>query len=616
MGLADATDPDDDLLTFSITAGNDSGTFAINSRTGEITVADSTKLSYLTTPTSTLSLLVSDGTQTDTATVTINVTAAAGIKARDDSYTTTVNTAKTVTAEDGVLANDYSLQGLSLKATRDDEGPSHGTLDISANGSFTYTPDANYEGPDSFWYTVTDGTLTAKAKVNIMVSAPVLKGVADTYYVFPTHWGVSEIDPKQGVLANDTSDSTWQNYTAVLVQRPADASTFQFNSNGTFTYVAKPGWGGYDSFTYKIQYQNQESPKEIKVEIMRNGNRLGDPADAVKTPKGGVALVGGGTVPNATLNFLINQANGGDFVILTYSSWTAGPPDILPDILQTRIWNLVGGVIGTGSKLNSLETIAIRNPTDAMNPAYVAAVSHAEAIFITGGDQSNYVRYWPGLACGCPNVQGAVNAALQNGAAIGGTSAGMAVLGQVAYSALFPPPGGGNLYSQQALENPNWPTTQFSLINGFLKTTSPALTNIVTETHVQPGDLDPQGRMGRLITFLANMAVGNPPGLGTPLHSIAASRSTAVDINPDGSAMIVAAQGVLTPTMAYFVTAPNTVPQLGNNLGLSWQNIDVIRVATGGTFNLGTWIAGGLSRHYRINAIDGHLAVEGNNDYY
>ena len=66
--------------------------------------------------------------------------------------------------------------------------------------------------------------------------------------------------------------------------------------------------------------------------------------------------------------------------------------------------------------------------------------------------------------------------------------------------------------------------------------------------------------------------------------------------------------------MAYFVTAPNTVPQV--NGPLSWQGIDVIRVAAGGTFNINTWTAGAGSRRYRINVNNGNLSVEGNNDFY
>lgn len=86
-------------------------------------------------------------------------------------------------------------------------------------------------------------------------------------------------------------------------------------------------------------------------------------------------------------------------------------------------------------------------------------------------------------------------------------------------------------------------------------------------------------------------------------------------INPDGSADIVAAQGVLTPTMVYFVTAPNTVPQVGTNIPLNWQGISVIRVAAGGTFNLGTWTAA-AGKDYTINVNNGLLSVEGNNDFY
>ena len=62
--------------------------------------------------------------------------------------------------------------------------------------------------------------------------------------------------------------------------------------------------------------------------------------------------------------------------------------------------------------------------------------------------------------------------------------------------------------------------------------------------------------------------------------------------------------------------APNTVPQLGNKSELSWQSIDVIRVAAGGTFNLNTWTASVGSRRYRINVNKGQLSVEGNNDIY
>ena len=60
-------------------------------------------------------------------------------------------------AAPGVLGNDTDADGDPLTAVLV-SGPAHGTLTLNADGSFTYTPDANYNGPDSFTYKASDGT--------------------------------------------------------------------------------------------------------------------------------------------------------------------------------------------------------------------------------------------------------------------------------------------------------------------------------------------------------------------------------------------------------------------------------------------------------------------------
>ena len=92
--------------------------------------------------------------------------------ANGDSYTTPHGVALTVAAP-GVLANDVSNPaGRALTAVRV-SGPSHGTLTLNANGSFTYTPTAGYSGPDSFTYTANDGTVASSpATVSLTVQAP------------------------------------------------------------------------------------------------------------------------------------------------------------------------------------------------------------------------------------------------------------------------------------------------------------------------------------------------------------------------------------------------------------------------------------------------------------
>ena len=87
-----------------------------------------------------------------------------------DAYSTAEDTALTVTAP-GVLANDSDPDGNPLSAVLV-SGPSHGTLTLNANGSFTYTPAANYNGSDSFTYRASDGTLqSSPATVTITVTA-------------------------------------------------------------------------------------------------------------------------------------------------------------------------------------------------------------------------------------------------------------------------------------------------------------------------------------------------------------------------------------------------------------------------------------------------------------
>src|SRR5437867_1876150 len=98
----------------------------------------------------------SDG-ESNVATVTLVVAAVNDAPlATADSYTTAQNTALTIAAP-GVLANDTDIENSALTAVLV-SGPAHGTLALNANGSFTYTPTANYNGPDSFTYKANDGT--------------------------------------------------------------------------------------------------------------------------------------------------------------------------------------------------------------------------------------------------------------------------------------------------------------------------------------------------------------------------------------------------------------------------------------------------------------------------
>lgn len=89
--------------------------------------------------------------------------------AANDAYAVNEDAVLTVAAP-GVLGNDSDPDGNPITAVGV-TNPAHGTLVLNPNGSFTYTPAADYFGPDGFTYQASDGTLTSTtATVTITVN--------------------------------------------------------------------------------------------------------------------------------------------------------------------------------------------------------------------------------------------------------------------------------------------------------------------------------------------------------------------------------------------------------------------------------------------------------------
>ena len=167
--------------------------------------------------------------------------------AQNDNYIVAEDGTLTIAAP-GVLGNDSDLDGDALTAILVN-GPAHGTLTLNPNGSFSYTPAANYFGPDSFTYRANDGTtnsgiVTVTFNVTPVNDAPVAQN--DNYEVAED---VTLNIPAPGVLANDT-DPDADVLTAILVANPTHG-TLTLNPDGSFTYRANTNYTGVDSFTYR-----------------------------------------------------------------------------------------------------------------------------------------------------------------------------------------------------------------------------------------------------------------------------------------------------------------------------------------------------------------------------
>ncbi|MBI3407851.1 MAG: Ig-like domain-containing protein [Planctomycetes bacterium] len=163
--------------------------------------------------------------------------------AYDNSYSVAHDHTLSVSAP-GVLGNDVFNGGSQFTAVLV-ATTSHGSLSLSSDGSFTYTPSYLYLGQDSFTYKDYNGTSysnVATVSLNVTNSPPL--AVTDAFE------GLHDTTITGNVLANDI-DSDDTVLTATLVGGPAHALSFALSSNGNFSYTPLPGWTGGDTFTYQ-----------------------------------------------------------------------------------------------------------------------------------------------------------------------------------------------------------------------------------------------------------------------------------------------------------------------------------------------------------------------------
>lgn len=184
----------------------------------------------------------------------------------DDSYTTSEDSTLTVTTSNSILANDSDIDGDALSVVLV-TGPAHGTLVLNADGTFQYSPTANYSGSDSFTYKAFDGTVesaTATVAIDIVAANDAPTALDDTYTTIEDTSLATTAS--NSVLVNDT-DSDGDTLSAVLVSGPTHG-TLVLNANGIFTYTPATNFFGADSFTYKVSDGTAQSiPATVHLEI-------------------------------------------------------------------------------------------------------------------------------------------------------------------------------------------------------------------------------------------------------------------------------------------------------------------------------------------------------------
>jgi VCBS repeat-containing protein len=168
--------------------------------------------------------------------------------ARDDEYATHEDEPLTVPAP-GVRGNDTDPDGDALGGTAVVSSSAHGSLDLHSDGSFTYLPERNFTGADSFTYEVSDGATTSNAATVSITVQPVNDPPVARDDAYETDDGTRLIVPGPGVLAND-GDPDGDALTSVSASAPAHGA-LDLNPDGSFVYTPTANFAGIDSFRYR-----------------------------------------------------------------------------------------------------------------------------------------------------------------------------------------------------------------------------------------------------------------------------------------------------------------------------------------------------------------------------
>ena len=305
--------------------------------------------------------------------------------------------------------------------------------------------------------------------------------------------------------------------------------------------------------------------------------RVGSELDAQTRTEPGIAMMGGGSDLNEAFRWLCGKGNGGDFLILRAS----GKDD------YNKYVNKV-------CQMNSVATLIIPSRKAAEEPRVAKIIRQATVIFIAGGDQARYVNFWKGTA-----VQDAINAHVTTDKPIGGTSAGLAVLGQFVFGAQADKSNDADLTSREVLADPY--DKRVALVRDFLKV--PRLENMLTDSHFAKRD-----RMGRSLGFLARIAAD---GWSKAPREIAIDEKSALLVEVDGRSKVVG-----TGMGAYFlqVTDPPEVCKPGQPLTL--RNVAVYHAPAGAGFAIRGWNGeGGEAYSISVESGEIHTSRTGNAIY-
>ncbi len=443
----------------------------------------------------------------------------------------------------------YAATGSYIAYASTTNNPETGSKAVTAAGNY-YLRVKRYSGTGNYTLNITGpiagSSLPPPTFGTFVVPA---KSVGDAPFVLtpPT----SNSSGAFSYASSNTTVATISGSTVTIAG--AGTSTITANQAADATHSA-----GSTSATFTVDGGSAVWPCTLPAGV--NLGKTGSTADKVATTSGGMVLMGGGTDVDAAIQWMIGKSGGGDVVVLRSTG--------------TNAYNSY--IYGLGT-VNSVQTLLIDSVAEGDNACVAETIKHAEMVFIAGGNQQNYIDYFKGRAVG-----NALNYLINTKQVpVGGTSAGMAILGQYYHP-------GGAADDTTVLQNP----AAISIGNNFIS--NPLLSNLVTDTHFSQ-----RTRQARLMAFMAS-GIYNYSVSWQNVRGIGCDEATAYALDANGSGKVYGTN------YCFFAKATGAPETLSPGSALTWsvgqQALNVYRVqgtaAGTNTFNVNTFTGTGGTTQY------------------
>ncbi|MDE0723794.1 MAG: Ig-like domain-containing protein, partial [Alphaproteobacteria bacterium] len=387
--LANDTDPENDPLSITNVIVVSGGGTAVLNANGSVTYTPAADYNGPVV----LEYVMTDGTSSDSAFINITVTPVNdGPDARDDSFTTAEDTAITIPGGN-ILSNDTDPEGDTLTITGVNVLSGGGTAVLNADGSVTYTPVANYNGPVVLEYAITDGNGgTDTARINITVTPENDPDAVDDFATTAEDTAITLTSAT--ILANDVDDMGLA-LTITGVRVVSGGGSVVLLANGDVSYTPAPGYNGPAVLEYTIADPDGNTDS---ANIFIAVTPVNDGPDAVND----VAVMNEDTVlviPEGTL--LANDTDpDGDPLNVTHVRVVSGGGvatlDAAGNVTYVPVANYNGPVVleytindgngGTDTALVNITVNPVNDAPDARNDNYTVNEDASVALNLLAND--------------------------------------------------------------------------------------------------------------------------------------------------------------------------------------------------------------------------------------